>query len=332
MGEQKYQGVILAAGRGTRMGPFSENYPKPVLPVGNRPLIQRHIETMRDLGIRDIVVLVGHKGFEVSKVLGDGHALGVNIRYVEQTSMLGIAHAVGRLEPHVHDPFLLLLGDIFFVPGDMQRMFRLLEEQGGGAVLGTKDEDNPEAICRNFSVVLSPDGFVTRVVEKPRHTSNRLKGVGVYLFDVTVFDAIRRTPRSAMRDEYEITDSIQVMIDDGYPVRACDSVLDDVNLTTPGDLLSCNLMLARSAPGGVLVGANTRVPSLDQVRSSVIGSNVVVRHSIAISNSLIFDDTDVNSTAGFENLILTPHGTIDCNYELQSKPSSQWQRHFKAHA
>jgi len=325
MNPSKYVGAILAAGRGSRMAPFSENFPKPLLPICNRPLIQRQIEIMKSLGITDIVVLVGHKGYEISKVLGDGSKLGVSIRYVEQTSTLGIAHAVGRLEPHISKPFLLFLGDIFFVPGDLRPMFSLFEEQGGGAVLGTKEEQDPEAIRRNFSITLSPDGFATRVIEKPRHATNKLKGVGIYLFDLTIFDAIRRTPRSAMRDEYEITDAIQVMIQDGHPVRPSDSVLDDINLTVPADLLRCNLLHARKESAGSIVGKDTVVHAQARLSNCVIGSNVVIKNPVTIANSLIFDDSHVDSTTGFQNFIVTPEIMVDCNFGLNnSNGANKW--------
>ncbi len=330
MGE--YQGAILAAGRGSRMAPFSESYPKPILPICNRPLIQYQIEAMKALGIRDIIVMVGHKGFQISKVLGDGSHLGVSIRYVEQSSTLGIAHAVGRLESHIHKPFLLFLGDIFFLAHDMARVFELFRDQAGGAVLGTKEEDNPDAIRRNFSISLSPDGFATRVVEKPRHATNRLKGVGIYLFDLTVFDAIRRTPRTAMRDEYEITDSIQVMIQDGYPVRPCNCVQEDINLTTPADLLYCNLMLARTMPAEGLIGPNASLHDHAQIRNSVIGKNVTVRNPIPIADSVIFDETDVDSTTGFQNFILTPECAVDCNYGIQNGRANSWAKSLDTHA
>src|SRR3981189_389175 len=100
MNINEFEGAILAAGRGSRMVPFTESYPKPILPICNKPLIERQIETMKELGIRDIPVLIGHKGFQISRILGDGSRLGASIRYVEQTSTLGIAHAVGRLEPY----------------------------------------------------------------------------------------------------------------------------------------------------------------------------------------------------------------------------------------
>ena len=97
----EFLGAILAGGKGTRMAPFSERYPKPLLPVGNKPLLEHQIDLMRGLGITEVLLLIGHKGYEIARALGDGDRMGVRIRYVEQTQTLGIAHAVGRLEPHV---------------------------------------------------------------------------------------------------------------------------------------------------------------------------------------------------------------------------------------
>jgi dTDP-glucose pyrophosphorylase len=311
----KYMGAILAAGRGTRMAPFSDSYPKPILPICNKPLIEHQIEIMKSVGITDIVILVGHKGYEIARVLGNGESLGVSLRYVEQTGMLGIAHAVGRLEPHVDRPFLLFLGDIFFVPGDLSQLFARFEEQGGGAVLAMR-EDEPAAIRRNFAITLSADGFVTRVIEKPRHTPNRLKGVGLYLFDLPMFDAIRRTPRTAMRDEYEITDAIQVFIDDGYPVRAAAAVHDDINVTTPADLLRCNLMQARLTPEAAVLDSAS-VHGQAQIENCVIGRDVVVRNPIRIANSVILSGSRIDSQSGFDSFIVTPDCVVDCRFNVQ---------------
>src|SRR5712671_1175124 len=107
-------GVILAAGKGTRMRPFSERYPKPILPVLGKPLMAYQLDMLAGLGVRRVVVVIGHLGHEVVRELGDGSRWGVEIRYVEQDETLGIAHAVSRLEPHVDRPFFLFLGDIYF--------------------------------------------------------------------------------------------------------------------------------------------------------------------------------------------------------------------------
>ena len=234
-------GVILAAGKGTRIRPFSHTFPKPLLPVLDKPLMVWQIESMRDLGVRDITIVIGHLGHEIVTALGDGSKLGVRLSYVEQESMLGIAHAVAQLERHVDRPFLLFLGDIFFETTNLDSMLEMFRRDGVSGVLAVKPEPDPEALRRNFTVDVGEDGFVRRVVEKPRHPSTDLKGCGLYLFDTTVFDAIRRTPRTALRDEYELTDSIQIFIDYGYRLMPAPVVERDLNLSLPADLLDLNL-------------------------------------------------------------------------------------------
>lgn len=294
------------------MSVFSERYPKPMLPVCNKPVMQYQIELMRDLGIQEILVLIGHKGYEITRRFGDGESLGVRLRYVEQSQALGIAHAVGHLEPYVDRPFLLFLGDIFFLSADVSLMFRRFEEQGGGAVLATKEEPDAAAIRRNFSVILSSEGMVTRVIEKPRHTTNRLKGVGLYLFDPAVFDAIRRTPRTAMRDEYEITESVQVLIDDGLPVRTANVILDDMNLTTPSDVLDVNLKQAARLGPGPLIGPGCQIHPQARIGNSVIGARVTIEHPVRMNGCVVLDDSFIRGREDLDNAVITPHVTVNC--------------------
>jgi dTDP-glucose pyrophosphorylase len=269
---------------------------------------------MRGLGIRDIYILVGHRGYQLAETLGNGSRFDVAIHYVEQKAMLGIAHAVGQMESHIKQPFLLFLGDIYMVPDDIERMFLLYEEQAGGAILAAR-EDTPENVRKNFAIYERPDGFVMKVVEKPRHVPNRLKGVGVYLFDLTVFDAIRRTPRTALRDEYELTDSIQVMIDQGDPVRAAQVIKTDINLTNPGDLLLANLLHAQLY--GYIGGQADAHPKAE-IRNCVIGANVTIRNPILITDSVILDGTDVITESRLEQVIAMPDLLVDCKYFFHS--------------
>jgi dTDP-glucose pyrophosphorylase len=314
MTTSSYCGAILAAGRGTRMQPFSERYAKPLLPICGRPMLELQIEIMREIGIREIAVLIGHKGYEIAKTLGDGSRLGVSLSYVEQTVALGIAHAVGRLEPHVDRPFLLFLGDIYFVPRDLREMFRLFEQQGGGGVLATREEDDPEAIRRNFSINLAADGYVTRVIEKPRHAPNRKKGVGIYLFDLSIFDAIRRTPRTALRDEYELTDAIQVMIDDGNKVRPADVIEEDINLTNPGDLLRCNLRHAARLPAAARIGSGCVIHPGAVITNCFIGTGATIDRPIRLENSVVFEGVKVDAHSDMDRVIITKDGVVDCQY------------------
>ena len=111
----------------------------------------------------------------------------------------------------------MVLGDIFFKAENLGGMLEMMAAKNASAVLAVKHETDPAAIRRNFTVQQDETGRVRRVIEKPRHVQTTVKGCGLYLFDLPVFDAVRRTPRTAMRDEYEITDTIQIMVDDGLP-------------------------------------------------------------------------------------------------------------------
>ena len=318
MSEQKkskfgqYQGVLLAAGKGSRMQAFSDEYPKPILPVANKPLLVHQIELLCQLGISEIIILIGHKGYQISRMLGDGSQYGVKLKYVEQTDMLGIAHAVGQLEAHINRPFLMFLGDIFFIPKDVQNMFYLFEQQNPGAVLATKEETDHAAIKRNFSVIKDDDGRVIRVIEKPRHVANNLKGVGLYLFGLSIFDAIRRTPRTAMRDEYEITDAIQVLINDGHIVRTVDAVSDDLNVTFPDDLLKINLQYMLSEGIDNLIADSAQIHPQAKIIRSVIGPSVQINSPLTICDSLIFEDTIIDTNKDLNHVIVTPNKIIRC--------------------
>ena len=308
----KIVAAILAAGKGTRMHPFSTHYPKPALPICNKPLQQYQIEMFRDLGIDEIYVVIGHLGHEIAQAFGDGKKLGVKLRYVEQTKILGIAAAVGQLEPYITSPFFLVLGDIFFKAENLSSMSSMLEEAKCSAVLAVKHEDNPQAIRRNFTVMKNDDGSVRRVIEKPRHVTTNIKGCGLYLFDLPVFDAIRRTPRTAMRDEYEITDTIQIMIDDGLPVHTSEVVKWDINLTYPSDVLASNLYELRVRGLDKLVGQNANINSGVELSNVVVGDGAVIRNPIKITNSVIFPDTIVTAEHNFDRFIITPDHQIDC--------------------
>jgi len=288
------------------MDPLSELRPKPLLPVSNRPLIEHQLALMRSIGITDIVVVIGRLGAEIEAALGTGADHGVSIRYIEQKEARGIAHAVGVVEPIVSRPFLLVLGDVFFVSKDLSPMFAMLDE-GHGAVLAAVQESDPEAIQRNFAIVRDATGRVTRVIEKPRHPPTRLKGCGVYLFDVPFFDAIRRTPRSALRDEYELTDAIQIFIDDGHRVGVAEVITDDVNLTFPRDVWALNIRELDRSGAARLVSDTAVVHPEATISRSVIGPGAHIG-AVRVEDSVVFAGAVVDSDA--IRSVVTPQGRV----------------------
>jgi glucose-1-phosphate thymidylyltransferase len=311
------KGVILAAGKGTRMYPFSDHFPKPILPVANKPIMQYQVELMAQMGIKEIMIVIGHLGYEIVRKIGQGDEYGVRITYIEQRDTLGIAHAVGKLERYINTPFLLFLGDIFFVTDSLDIMVQKLEEEKLQCVLATKIEKDIEKIKLNFSVVLDENGLVKRVIEKPKYLSSNIKGCGLYLFDLDIFDAIRRTPRTAMRDEYEITDSIQILIDFGGKVKNINVIETDLNLTFPEDLLELNISELKRRNLDNIIGCNTKIhPEADLV-NCVIGDGVKILNPITLTESVAFDDVTIDNNNRISNSIITPERIINFQGDLR---------------
>jgi len=304
------KGVILAAGKGTRMYPFSESYPKPIMPIANKPLMAYQLELMASIGIKEVIVVIGYLGYEIVRRIGTGNEYGLRIRYIEQKDTLGIAHALGCLENELDRPFLLFLGDIFFEADNIGRMVSAMEEDGLQCVIATKIENDMEKIKRNFAVVFDEDNFVKRVIEKPRHTSNNHKGCGLYLFNLQIFDAIRRTPRTAMRDEYEITDAMQILINDGGRVRGLEVVKEDTNLTFPQDLLSLNMNALQERGVENLIGSETDIHPEARLMNCVIGNNARIPHPVSLQNCLVFEHATVPAGKEISNSIITPERVI----------------------
>lgn len=306
----KFSGVILAAGRGERIKPLSLSMPKPLLPVCNKPIMQYQIEEMRDNGIKDIIVVVGHLKHSIMEHFKDGRHLGVHITYVEQKETLGIAHALGQLEKYIKNPFLLWLGDIFFVSKDINLMLDIYRKKHPCAVLAVKKEKDDDLLKRNFAVLLHKNGMVKRVIEKPSYLHTDLKGAGIYLFDLNIFDAIRRTPRTAMRDEYEITSSIQILLEDNFPIYPSDIIKWDMNITFAYDLLSCNQFQMKMLGKNSIIGKGSRINSRARIEKSVVGDDVVIRHPVNIINSLLLDGVRWNKKEDLRSAIVTKTSVI----------------------
>ncbi len=299
-------GVILSAGKGSRIDPFHAHFPKPLLPIGNRPIMGHHLEACRGLGIRKCCVVVGHLMDRIINHFGRGVNAGLDIQYVEQAETLGIAHAVGQVEPHVDGPFLLCLGDIFYLANDIDRLVTRYKQGDVAAVLAVKEEDDPDVVRRNFSVEVGEDGFVTRVVEKPRKPASLLKGCGIYLFGPEIFDAIRRTPRTALRDEYEITNSIQILVDDGHKV-AVEPVVDwDLNVTFPGDLLDGNIAYLKHLGAENLVDETATIEEGVTLTRCVVGAGATIKGPGQLTDSVVLPGTIVDAGQDLRRALVSP--------------------------
>ena len=268
-------GAILAAGRGSRMGETARRVPKPTMLVGDAPVIAHQVRAMRAVGIRTVFVVVAEGGEGVMRDALEPHCPGMEIHYVEQAKPLGSANAVGRLAGLFDEPFVLLLGDYYVEdsPQVLERLLAAARRVGGSSTLA-KEEPNPRLLREACAVETDEDGRVTRIVEKPVRPVTRLKGCGYYVLQPEFFDAVRCTPRTALRDEYELTHALDLFVQRGNPVAVVEAQARDTNLTRPVDVLQCNLEWLKRRGLDYYVAPDVELPAGVRLDRCVIGSGV----------------------------------------------------------
>jgi glucose-1-phosphate thymidylyltransferase len=208
------KGLILSGGKGTRLRPLTYTRAKQLVPVANKPVLFYGVEAIVAAGIRRIGVVVGETKDEIQAALGDGSRFGAEFTYIEQGEPLGLAHAVLISELFLRgEPFVMYLGDNLIADG----IASLVEEYrqiGCNSQILLARVPNPE----QFGVAELSDGTVVRLTEKPKHPRSNLALVGVYMFDDTIWEAVKAI-RPSPRNELEITDAIQWLIDHGRSVH-----------------------------------------------------------------------------------------------------------------
>ncbi len=207
------KGLILSGGKGTRLRPLTFTQAKQLVPVANKPVLFYGIEALRDAGIREIGIVVGDTREEIKAAVGDGSAWGVRITYIPQEAPLGLAHAVLIAEEYLAgQPFVMYLGDNILKSGIVGLVREFEEKKPHALILLT-----PVADPRLFGVAELEGDRVVRLVEKPKEPRSNLALVGVYLFDRPIFEAVKAIKPSG-RNELEITDAIQYLVEHGYDV------------------------------------------------------------------------------------------------------------------
>jgi len=283
---------VLAAGRGRRIESVAGAEPKPLLPILDRPLLAWQLEALRASGVREVVLVVGHRRERIAEFVGDGRRFGLCARYAEQPEPLGIAHALTCAEPLVERPFVLLLGDVFFDAADLARLVGALGE-GLDGVLAVRTRAGARELSSNYRVELGPDGRVARVVEKPSDGRPGLKGVGLYVFRPGMLAAARAVPASVLRGERELTDAIQLFVDGGARVGALALEGPDFNLSEPADLLAANLHALGRAGLERWVAPSAQVERGARLEHAVVLAGARVRAGARLERALVLAGEEV---------------------------------------
>jgi len=179
------------------------------VPIANKPILYYGLEALRDAGITQIGIVVSGPNGEIEQTLKDGSLFGVQLSYIVQPEPLGLAHAVKISREFLQEePFVMYLGDNL-LQGGIASVVRDYKQNGADAQILLTRVKNPQ----DFGVAeLDSAGTVIRLVEKPKQPQSDLALVGVYLFNNSIWEAVENI-RPSFRNELEITDAIQYLID-----------------------------------------------------------------------------------------------------------------------
>jgi len=207
--------LILSGGEGTRLRPITHTVAKQLIPVANKPILFYGIEAIREAGIRDIGIVVGDTYEEIKAAVGKGEKWGINVAYIRQEAPLGLAHAVKIAQGYLEEEsFVMYLGDNIVRQGIKSLVDEFREKRPNSQIL-LAHVPNPQ----QFGVAELEGDKVVRLEEKPKNPKSDLALVGVYMFDHHVFEAVNSI-RPSWRNELEITDAIQYLIDGDYEVHS----------------------------------------------------------------------------------------------------------------
>jgi glucose-1-phosphate thymidylyltransferase len=333
------RGIILHGGYGTRLRPLTHTGPKQLIPVANKPISQYVLEDLIEAGISQVTIVLGNMHPEkVREHYGNGDAFNAQISYVDQNEPGGIAQAVGLCEQQMQNqPFVVYLGDNL-IKGGIKNCKELFETSKHDAMILLCEVDNPQI----FGVAkFNEKRELIALIEKPKEPPSNYALTGIYFFKPVIFDMIRKI-KPSWRGELEITEAIQLLLENGYDIgyeivkgwwkdtgapedilEANRLVLDDLTPEIKGKIENDN-----SLQGRVSIGENTFVRQGALIRGPVIlgegatiesdvyigpytsiGNNVTIKKG-EIENSIIMDNCVIDVKEKITDSLIAPYSKI----------------------
>jgi glucose-1-phosphate thymidylyltransferase len=314
--------LVLAGGRGTRLRPITHTSAKQLVPVANKPVLFYGLESIRAAGITEVGIVVSdpkemlqpdhrtgqqmtvmvNSQAEIRAAVGNGSAFGLKVEYIEQEAPLGLAHAVRIAETFMGgEPFVMYLGDNLIKDGITPFVTEFTAEKPNAQILLAHVKTPSE-----FGVAELNGDRVVRLVEKPKQPKSDLALVGVYLFDRTIFEAVKAI-RPSGRGELEITDAIQHLITSGKRVRShvIDGWWKDTGKVE--DMLEGNRMML----GGIETDIQGKVDE-----HSVVEGRVVIGPGTLIQRSRLRGPLIIGQNARIVDSYVGPFTAIGDGVEL----------------
>ncbi|MFX0101147.1 MAG: bifunctional sugar-1-phosphate nucleotidylyltransferase/acetyltransferase [Candidatus Hodarchaeota archaeon] len=354
--------ALLVAGLGKRFYPLSHNRSKHMIPVAGKPLLEHSITELKEAGVDHVILIVGYKKEVLQDYFQDGRKWGISIEYVDQdfSKGRGTGIAAGFAREKVGDnPFLLIYGDLQYDSETIKGMITEFEKEQIDALLSLIEIEDPSL----YGVVeLDENGYATRIVEKPKpgESESKMTNAGIYLFSPEIFKAIDKTGLSP-RGEIELTDSIQILVNEGKKVKGYDikkgwwrdigrayDLLDanahyftkiqkmikgtlEPNTHIKGDVYVGENTIIRSGTyieGPVYIGDNSDIGPNAYIRpNTYIGNNCRIGNACEVKASIIMSNTKISHLSYVGDSIIGDNvnfgaATIAANLRLDHKAIS----------
>ncbi len=297
--------LILAGGSGNELRPLSIHTPKPMLPVGNLPLLLYQIERIKKAAITEFILSISYPPRTIHSVMQEGDLFGILLRYHVERSPLGTAGAFRRAKNLIDDTTVILNGDVL-AEFPLQKMLEAHQSRGAMVTIGTCRVSNPQAYG---TVEINQQGLVKRFSERPRGSkvkTNRINA-GVYIVERQVLQMIPRQETCFFE-----TDLFPQLLQAGQPVLAYDIGQNWREITRPASYLQSNMDLLDSRitpPSFPAYPHKHHPPSHPQVSvddSSLVGENCVIKPGVRIVHSVIGANCRIEEDAFIRNSVLWP--------------------------
>ena len=322
------KGIILHGGYGTRLRPLTHTGPKQLIPIANKPISQYVLEDLVEAGVKDIAIVLGDAYPEkVKEYYGNGSAFGAKLSYIYQGEPKGIAHAIGLCEKYLgNEPFIVYLGDNL-LKGGIKDYAESFKNSNHDAMILLCEVENPQ----QFGVAkFNKNGKLTGLVEKPKQPPSNYALTGIYFLKPTVFEMIKRL-KPSWRGEIEITEAIQLLLDNGYNVsyQIVKGWWKDTG--APEDILEANMLVLdelkpeikgkiidkNSIQGRVTIEENTTIKKGALIRGpTIIGKNTTIESNVYIGPYTSIGNHATIKRGEIENSIIMDHCHIDVNEKI----------------
>jgi len=296
--------LVLSGGKGTRLRPITHTSAKQLVPVANKPILFYGLEAIAAVGVKEIGIIVGDTKNEIRAAVGDGSKFGVKITYIPQEAPLGLAHAVKIAQPFIgDDDFIMFLGDNLLKDGLQSIVDEFTTKKPNAQILLAR-VPTPE----QFGVAELSGQKVIKLEEKPINPKSDLALVGVYLFDKNIFTAVNAI-KPSKRNELEITDAIQYLIDKGFTVHPHIVKGWWKDTGKLDDMLEANRL--------ILETKECKIDGSVDAQSKIDGK-VVIEKGANIINSVIRGPAIIGENTLIKNSYIGPYTSVYFNVKVEN--------------